>query len=114
MEEGREPLAKHLPVCMEGNGDFPALMEFPASSSQRCSPPVVKFSWRRKKIPGEQENIVQNKILPLSQQVTDMKRKKVPGNDTVTSSTRTLLPCQNYVRYSAMLAIFKSVVKSKV
>jgi len=35
LEEGREPLVKHLPACMEGSGDFPALMEFPPPLSAK-------------------------------------------------------------------------------
>lgn len=49
----------------------------PLHSLQRCSsPPVVKFNWRRKRIPGEQENIFQNKILLLITTRDRYKKKK--------------------------------------
>lgn len=66
LEEGREPLVKHLPPCMEGSGDFPALKEFlPPFCSLHSSRAAAQVSQGKEKIPGEQENTFQNKFLPL-------------------------------------------------
>lgn len=111
LEEGREALLRHLPACMEGYGDFPALRSSPL---QGPPPAAAKANQRTEKIPGEQENTFQNKFLP--RQVAGIERNKDPEERHCCLPHEDFAPMSELCKleHSATLSMFKIVVKSKV